>query len=108
MLDVVASYRCMQFQGKIMNHTLENGKKKLTLNLFLARLAQIWAPKCFFVGFTFATFLGRKNFIFKNLALSVTRYNGQLLSCTISEKTNDPILRKFSDGETDRQIDRRE
>ena len=33
----------------------------------------------------------------KNLASSVTRYHGQLSSCTIPEKTNDPILRKFSD-----------
>ena len=28
-------------------------------------------------------------------------------SCTISEKYNDPILRKFSDGRTYRGIDRR-
>ena len=34
----------------------------------------------------------------KNLAWSVTRYHGQLSSCTISEKNNDPILRKFSVG----------
>ena len=39
----------------------------------------------------------------KNLASSITRYNGQLSSCTLSEKTNDPILRKLSDGQTDRQ-----
>ena len=31
---------------------------------------------------------------FKNLTSSVTRYHVQLSSCTISEKTNDPILRK--------------
>ena len=43
---------------------------------------------------------------FKNLAPSVTRYHGQLSSCTISEKTNDPLLRKLSDGRTDRQTDR--
>ena len=44
----------------------------------------------------------------KNLvsASSVTRYHGQLSSCTISEKTNDLILRKFSDGRTDGQTDR--
>ena len=40
-------------------------------------------------------------FFFKNLALSVTKYYGQLSSCTILEKTNDPILRKLSDGRTD-------
>ena len=42
----------------------------------------------------------------KNLTLSVTRYHGQLSSCTISEKTNDPIFRKFSDGRTDGQTDK--
>ena len=39
---------------------------------------------------------------FFNLALSDTRYHGQQSSCTISEKTNDPILRKLSDGQRDR------
>ena len=47
-----------------------------------------------------------KTFFFKNLASSVTRYHGQLSSCTISEKTNDPILRKFSDGQTDGHTDK--
>ena len=37
-------------------------------------------------------------FFFKNVAWSGTRYHGQLSSCTISKETNDPILRKFSDG----------
>ena len=27
MLDIVASYHCMQFQGKLMNQTWENDKK---------------------------------------------------------------------------------
>ena len=43
-------------------------------------------------------------FFFKNFTASVTKYHGQLSSCTISENTNDPILRKFSDGWTDVQI----
>ena len=43
---------------------------------------------------------GRQIF-FKNLASSVTRYHGQLSSCTVSEKTSDSILRKFSDNGTD-------
>ena len=29
MLDIVASYHCMQFQGKLMNQTCENGKKPI-------------------------------------------------------------------------------
>ena len=44
-------------------------------------------------------------FFFKNLAFSVTRYHSQLSSCTISEKSNDPIERKLSDGQTDKQTD---
>ena len=43
---------------------------------------------------------------FFNPVLLVTRYRGQLSSCKISEKTNDPILRKLSDAWTDRQTDR--
>ena len=57
-------------------------------------------------GFEFGPFdpnLGHQFFFFKNLALSTTRYHGQLSSCTISEKTNDPILRKLSDGRNDGQ-----
>ena len=46
--------------------------------------------------------------------MSVTRHYGQQSSCTISGKTNNQILREFSDGwldrwtdrETDRQADR--
>ena len=41
------------------------------------------------------------SFFFKNLASSVTRHHGQLWSCTISEKTNDPIVNKLSDGQRD-------
>ena len=49
------------------------------------------------------------NFCFqnKNLALSVTGNHGQLSSCTISEKTNDPILRKLSDGRNKGRTDGR-
>ena len=44
-------------------------------------------------------------FFFKNLAPPLPRYYGQLSSCTILEKTNDPILRKLSDGRADGQTD---
>ena len=50
--------------------------------------------------------LGRQNFLFKNLASSVTRYQGNLSSCIRSEKTNDPILKKFMDGRTDGRTDK--
>ena len=70
----------MQFQGKRKIETQYNGEKP--------RWVQIWAI----------------NFYFKNLALSVTRYHGQLSSCTTTEKTNDRILIK-TDGQTDRRTD---
>ena len=59
-------------------------------------LAQIQAANFFFF------------FFFKTLTLSVTRYHCQLSSCTISEKTNDPILRKLSNGRTDQPTEGRE
>ena len=70
-----------------MNQTWEKGKN-LVLEPILNPLTQIRAAIFFFF------------FPFKNLALSVTRHLVQLLSGTISEKTNDPILRKPSDGRT--------
>ena len=66
--------------------------KNLVLGPILTHLAQI----------------GAANFFKKNLTPSDTRYYGQLSWYTISEKTNDPILRKLSDGQTDGQTDRRE
>ena len=92
MLDIVASYPRMQFQGKLMIQTQEN-RQKPQFEPYLGPLG----PNS-----------SRQIFFFKNLVLSVTRYHVQLLSCTISEKNNDPILRKFSDGQTDRQTDGRE
>ena len=64
--------------------------KNLVSGLILAHLAKIQVAK----------------FFFKNQVLSVFRCHGQLSSCTILKKTNDPILRKLSDGQTDRQTDR--
>ena len=65
-----------------MNQTWENGKKpSFTLD---------FGPFC--------PNSDRQISFFKNLASSVTRYHGQLLSGTISEKPNDKILRKLSDG----------
>ena len=51
-------------------------------------------------------------FFFQNLVLSVTRYHGQLSSCKVSEKNNDPISRKFSNGRPagrpDREMDEKD
>ena len=63
--------------------------KTLVLGLILVYLTQI----------------GAANFFKKNLVLSFTRCHGQL-SCAISEKTNNLILRKHSDAWTDGQTDR--
>ena len=88
MLDIVASYHCMQFQRKLIIQLEENGKKP-----------------------HFGPDLGPLGPNFKNLASSVTIYHGQLSSYTILEKNNDPFIRKLSevwtDGETDEQTDRR-
>ena len=51
MLEILASYHCMQFQGKLITK-LERMAKNLVLGLILAHLAHIWAPKSFFMGFT--------------------------------------------------------
>ena len=42
----------------------------------------------------------------KTRAPSVIRYQGQLSSWTMSEKTDDSILRKLGDRQTDGQTDR--
>ena len=44
MLEIVTSYRCIQFQGKLINQTCENGKKPS----FRPHLAQIRTNNFFF------------------------------------------------------------
>ena len=71
---------------------LRNGKKPsfgILTHLAQIRVANVFSPP-------------------KYLAFSVTRYHGQLSSCTISEKTNHPISRKLSDGQMDGWTDQRE
>ena len=97
MLCIVTSFHCnhcMQFQGKPINQTWENGQK-ISFRPYPGPFRPNLGPENFFV-----------NFFFKNLVRSVTRYNDQLSSWTIPEKTNDPILRKLSDGLADRRTDR--
>ena len=79
----------MQFQEKLMKQTWGNGKKPT----FRPEFWLFW-PK-----------IGLPIFFPRNLTPSLTRYYGQLSSCTILEKTNDPILIKLSDGWTDRQTE---
>ena len=60
---------------------LEKMPKNLILGPILAHLTGVWAV----------------NFFFRNLVSSVTRYHCQLSSCTMSEKTNDAILRQLGE-----------
>ena len=73
MLDIIATYHRMQFQGKLMVQTQENGEKLH----FVSDLGPLnsKSDRHFF-------------FPFRNLAFLVTRYHDQVSSCTISEKTN--------------------
>ena len=84
-LDIVASYLCMQFQEKLMNRTWENSQKP-SFGPNFGPLTQIRAV----------------NFFFKNLPLSATSYHGQLSSCTISEKLMIQFWENLvTDGRTD-------
>ena len=74
---IVASYHCIQFQGNLMIQTQENGKKLH------------FGPDLNSLG----PFLGQHFFFFFSS------------KSTISEKNNDPILRKIIDGRTDGQAD---
>ena len=118
MLQIVASYHCMKFQRKLMNQTWEN-RKKPYFNPFGPKIFRIhsklslytisrktneptmrnWKKENLF--WPIWSKFGPTNFFSKNIASLVARCHGQLSSSTISEKTNDPILRKLSDGRTD-------
>ena len=51
MLDIVESYHCMHFQGKLINQTWENGKKPS----FRTHFGQNLDPRDCFVNFTSTT-----------------------------------------------------
>ena len=89
MSGIVTNYHCMQFQGNRKIQTQENGEKPH----FGADVGPL-DPNS-----------GRQ-FFFKNITASVARCHGQLSICKSSEKSHDPILRKFSDGLTNRRTDR--
>ena len=69
MLDIVANYHHIKFQRKRMTQTQENGEKPR------------FGPDLGTLGPNLSC-----QFFFQKLALSVTRYHGQLTSCKISEK----------------------
>ena len=68
--------------------------QKMTKNIILGLICVHWVQ------------IQAHNIFFLNLAASVTKYHGHLSSSKISEKTNLPIWRKFSDRRTNGQIDR--
>ena len=74
----------MQFQGKSIIQTQENGKKNCHFGPHLGPFDPNSSHKIFFS---------------QNLAASFTRYHDQVSSCKISEKTDDPILGKFRQTE---------
>ena len=80
MLDIVASYYFIQFQGELMTQTQENGKKNLLPNS------------------------GRESFILKNQTLSVTTYHGQPSFCTILHL----LTKGWTDRQMERLTDGRE
>ena len=69
---------------------IEKMAKNLVSGLILAHLARIRANKFWF---------------FKNLALSTNIHYVSYYQVQYQKKTNDPILKKFSDKRTDRQTD---
>ena len=89
MSDIVASYYAIS--GKINDPNLRK-----------------WWKTSFWVWFRpVRPKFGVANFFYKNPASSVTRYHGQLSSCTISVKTNDQSWENLvTDGRTHRRTDR--
>ena len=110
MLEIVASYHFMQFPGKLMIQTQENGKEpQFGPDLgpsngeepqFGTDLGSSGPSLCYHFFFFFF-FLSSKIW----LCQSLDTVHVHLSSCKISEKPNDLILRKFSDGRTDRWTD---
>ena len=85
MLDIVTSYHCTQFQGKLMIQTKENGEKPHFGPDFVLLDLNSDRENIF-----------SKMWLRQSLDIMVSYHH------IISEKTNDPILRKLSDRRTDR------
>ena len=78
-LDISASYHCIQFQGKLMSQTLKNGKN----TSFGPNFAPFWSK------------LGHQKYFWQALPPLHVRHCCQLLSYTKSRTTKDPNLRKW-------------
>ena len=90
MLDIVASYQRIQFQGKLMIQTQEIGKKP-HFGPDLGPLGPNSGRQFFF----------SKIWLRQSLDTIVSYHHAKY-----PKKTNDSILRKFKDGRTDGRRDR--
>ena len=87
-LDVRHCYKLLLY-GISRKTNSPNSRKWQKIPSFWARFRMV-GPK-----------FGLRKHFHKNMVLPVTRYPGHLSSCTISEKTNNPVLRRLSEGHTD-------
>ena len=94
MLEIVASYHCMHFQGKLLNQTWENCKKP-NFGPNSGLFGQNFDHQFFF-------FSSSKIWLCQSLDIMASYHHVHYQT-----KNNDPILRKFSDRWTDRWMDRR-
>ena len=83
--------------GQLIQHNVKNIFKNRAEN----KVAELVPYPFFSMFYLFVFVCFFLLFFFKNLVSSVTGYHGQLSSCTISDKNNDPTLGKLSDGRTD-------
>ena len=84
---LLQALHCMQFKRSYWTKL-----KKMSKIWFRAQFWRVW-PK-----------FGPPFYFFESMASSITRCHGQLSSCTIPEKTNNPKFRdRWTNGQTDRQ-----
>ena len=124
MLDINASYYCMQFQGKLMNQTCENAKKTLISSPILPHLVQIWGNKLPFLWVLplldvrhccklkkmakKADFRPkiRAQFFFQKCGLVSNQISWSAIIMYNIRKTNDPILRNLVTNGRKEQMDK--
>ena len=88
MLDIVASYHCMQFQGKCKIQTKENGEKLY----FGPDLGQL------------GTNSGRHFFFFLNLTSTVSYNHVKYRKKLMIESSENLVTDPRTDGRTDRRL----
>ena len=91
MLDIVASYHCMQFHEK-----LEKMTKNLVLGLILAYLAQIWATNFFLT----------KIWLRQSLDIMDSYYHAQYQKKLMIQSWENLVMDEWPDGRTDTQTEK--